>query len=87
MAIPIYTRKCANVPVGSIVLIVFPGSALNEGCDGAMNSQPPMKRKRKLTLSTFDDRLLDGMNFCHLVYELFNQTRAGVSAITARELI
>jgi hypothetical protein len=40
-----------------------------------------MKRKRKLTLSTFDDRLLDGMNFCHLVYELFNQTRAGTDGI------
>jgi hypothetical protein len=64
-----------------IVLIVFQGSVLNERRDGAMNSQPPMKRKRKLTLSTFDDRRLDGLNFCHQVYELFNQTRAGTAGI------
>ncbi len=40
-----------------------------------------MKRKRKLTLSTFDGRLLDGLNFCRTVYDLFNQTRAGADGI------
>jgi hypothetical protein len=40
-----------------------------------------MKRKKKLDLSTFDGRLLDGLNFCRQVYELFNQTRAGADGI------
>jgi hypothetical protein len=40
-----------------------------------------MTRKQKLDLSTFDGRLLDGLNFCRKVYELFNQTRAGAGGI------
>ena len=40
-----------------------------------------MKRKKKLDLSTFDGRLLDGLNFCRKVYELFNQSRAGANGI------
>jgi hypothetical protein len=40
------------------------------------------KRKPKpLDLSTFDGRLLDGLNFCRDVYELFNQTRASPGGI------
>jgi hypothetical protein len=40
------------------------------------------KRKPKpLDLSTFDGRLLDGLNFCRKVYELFNQTRASPGGI------
>jgi hypothetical protein len=45
------------------------------------------KRKPKpLDLSAFDDRLLDGLNFCSKVYELFNQTRAGPDGITKLRL-
>lgn len=40
-----------------------------------------MKRKKKLDLSTFDGRLLDGLNFCGKVYELFNQTRASADGV------
>ena len=40
-----------------------------------------MKRKHKLDLSTLDGRLLDGLNFCRKVYELFAQTRAGADGI------
>jgi hypothetical protein len=40
-----------------------------------------MTRKQKLDLSTFDGRLLDGLDFCRKVYELFNQTRAGADGI------
>ena len=37
--------------------------------------------KKQLDLSSFDGRLLDGLNFCRRVYELFNQTRAGADGI------
>jgi hypothetical protein len=40
-----------------------------------------MPLKQKLDLSTFDGRLLDGLTFCHKVYQLFSQTRAGVDGI------
>ncbi len=41
-----------------------------------------MARKQKLDLSTFDGRLLDGLNFCRKVYALFDQTRASAGGIT-----
>ena len=40
-----------------------------------------MTQRKKLDLSTFDGRLLDGLSFCRKVYELFNQTRAGADGI------
>jgi hypothetical protein len=40
-----------------------------------------VKTKHKLDLSTLDGRLLDGLNFCRKVYELFAQTRAGADGI------
>jgi hypothetical protein len=49
--------------MGRIVLIVFQGSALNERRDGAMNTQPPMKRKRKLTNFDRLDIVDDGVTF------------------------
>jgi hypothetical protein len=40
------------------------------------------KRKPKpLDLSTYDGRLLDGLNFCRTAYGLFNQTRASPGGI------
>jgi hypothetical protein len=43
----------------------------------------PMKKRKhnKLDLSTFDGRLLDGLNFCRQVYTLFDQVRAGAEGI------
>jgi hypothetical protein len=35
----------------------------------------------KLDLSTFDDRLLDGLDFCKQVYDLFDQIRNGPDGI------
>jgi hypothetical protein len=35
-----------------------------------------MPKKRKLDLSTLDDKLLDGIKFCSKVYDLFDQVRA-----------
>lgn len=49
--------------MGRIALIVFQGSALNERRDGAMNTQPPMKRKRKLTNFDRLDIVDDGVTF------------------------
>ena len=34
-----------------------------------------MANTRRLTLATFDDRLLDGLDFCRKVYDLFDQVR------------
>jgi hypothetical protein len=45
-----------------------------------------VKRKHRLDLSTLDGRLLDGLNFCGKVYELFAQTRAGVDGIASLRL-
>ena len=36
-----------------------------------------MTRKQKLDLSTFDGRLLDGLNFCRQVYALFERVKTG----------
>jgi len=35
-----------------------------------------MRKGTKLDLSTLDDKLLDGLNFCRKVYDLFDQVRA-----------
>ncbi len=46
-----------------------------------------MARKKQYTLSTFDGKLLDGLNFCRCVYEFLDQIRAapdGVSRIRLR---
>jgi hypothetical protein len=40
-----------------------------------------MTPKKKLSLSTFDGRLLDGLDFCQKVYELRDQLRAEVGGI------
>jgi hypothetical protein len=40
-----------------------------------------MPRKSELSLSTFDGRLLDGLNFCRKVYALFEQTKAGAEGV------
>jgi hypothetical protein len=37
-----------------------------------------MRSKPKLDLSTFDGQLLDGLDFCKDVYDLFDQVKAGV---------
>lgn len=44
------------------------------------------RKPKPLDLSTFDGRLLDGLNFCRKVYELFNQTRAGTDGISKLRL-
>jgi hypothetical protein len=44
-------------------------------------------RKKEFALSTFDGKLLDGLNFCRKVYEFFDQVRAapdGASRIRLR---
>jgi hypothetical protein len=43
-------------------------------------------RKQKLDLSTLDGRLLDGLNFCRKVYQLFDQTRAGPDGVARLRL-
>jgi len=44
------------------------------------------RKPNPLDLSTFDGRLLDGLNFSRKVYELFNQTRAGTDGISKLRL-
>lgn len=46
-----------------------------------------MRTKRQLDLSTFDGKLLDGLDFCRKVYDLFDQTREepdGISKLRLR---
>jgi len=45
-----------------------------------------MARKQNWDLSTFDGKLLDGLNFCRRVYEFFNQTRTGADGIAKLRL-
>jgi hypothetical protein len=45
-----------------------------------------MQRRSELNLSTFDGRLLDGLNFCRKVYALFEQTKAGADGIAKLRL-
>lgn len=45
-----------------------------------------MPKRRKLDLTTFDGRLLDGLNFCRKVYDLWNQTRADPEGIAKLRL-
>ncbi len=40
-----------------------------------------MSKKKQLDLSTFDDQLLDGLDFCRNVYDLFDQIRNGPEGI------
>lgn len=40
-----------------------------------------MAGKRRLDLSTFDRRLLDGLNFCKKVYDMFDQVRGSADGI------
>src|SRR5580704_4513559 len=40
-----------------------------------------MVAKRLLDLSTFDGRLLDGLNFCKKVYDMFDQVRGSADGI------
>lgn len=46
-----------------------------------------MPTKRRSDLSTFDNRLLDGLNFCRKVYSLFDQIRKGANGITKLRLL
>jgi hypothetical protein len=41
---------------------------------------------KRSDLSTFDGRLLDGLDFCGRVYDLFDQTRRDVNGITKLRL-
>jgi hypothetical protein len=39
-------------------------------------SEKTVARQKEYTLSTFDGRLLDGLNFCRKAYQFFDQVRA-----------
>jgi hypothetical protein len=45
-----------------------------------------MKTRQRLGLSTFDDKLLDGLVFCGKVYDLFDQVRSGPDGIAKLRL-
>jgi hypothetical protein len=45
-----------------------------------------MPRRHELDLSTFDDQLLDGLDFCRKVYDLFDQVQAGPDGIAKLRL-
>jgi hypothetical protein len=41
-----------------------------------------MAARGRLSLSTFDGRLLDGLKFCKSAYDMFNQVRSGPDGIS-----
>lgn len=45
-----------------------------------------MSKRLQLNLSTFDDQLLDGLDFCRKVYDLFDQVRSGPDGIAKLRL-
>jgi hypothetical protein len=45
-----------------------------------------MPKKQPLDLATFDDQLLDGLDFCRRVYDLFDQTQAAPDGIAKLRL-
>ena len=45
-----------------------------------------MPTRQRLDLSTFDDKLLDGLDFCRKVYDLFDQVRRGPDGIAKLRL-
>jgi hypothetical protein len=45
-----------------------------------------MPKKRPLDLSTFDDQLLDGLDFCRKVYDLFDQTQGAPEGVAKLRL-
>jgi hypothetical protein len=45
-----------------------------------------MSTKQRLDLSTFDDQLLDGLDFCRKVYDLFDQVRGEPDGIAKLRL-
>jgi len=45
-----------------------------------------MAIRRQLDLSTFDGRLLDGLDFCRKVYDLFDQVRRGPDGVAKLRL-
>ena len=45
-----------------------------------------MRKKQPLGLSTFDDQLLDGLDFCRKVYDLFDQVQNGPDGIAKLRL-
>lgn len=45
-----------------------------------------MPKKQLLDLSTFDDRLLEGLDFCRKVYDFFDQTRGAPDGIARLRL-
>jgi hypothetical protein len=45
-----------------------------------------MRKKQPLGLSTFDDQLLDGLEFCRKVYDLFDQVQNGPDGIAKLRL-
>jgi hypothetical protein len=45
-----------------------------------------MRTRQQLDLSTFDGQLLDGLDFCRNVYDLFDQVRGGPEYLARRLL-
>lgn len=45
-----------------------------------------MRAKQRMSLSTFDGQLLDGLDFCRKVYDLFDQVRNGPDGVAKLRL-
>jgi hypothetical protein len=55
-------------------------------CDEVLRDNMAMSKKQPLELSTFDGQLLDGLDFCRKVYDLFDQVQAGPDGIAKLRL-
>jgi hypothetical protein len=45
-----------------------------------------MPKREPLNLSTFDDKLLDGLDFCRKVYDFFDQTQGSPDGVAKLRL-
>jgi hypothetical protein len=54
--------------------------------EGLLRDNMAMPKRKQLDLSTFDGQLLDGLDFCGKVYDLFDQVRDGADGISKLRL-
>jgi hypothetical protein len=55
-------------------------------CDDVLRDNIAMPKRQHLDLSTFDGQLLDGLEFCRKVYDLFDQVQGGPDGVAKLRL-
>jgi hypothetical protein len=63
-----------------------PNGKPRRASEGLLRDNIAMPKRKQLDLSTFDGQLLDGLDFCGKVYDLFDQVRDGPDGISKLRL-